>query len=100
VKPVWERVWEPEASGFDKRRKTVTFDGKGGGAERDRTADLVIANDALSQLSYSPSPVPRAWAREDFAFNDAQAAMQSLADRHLFRTRRTARRLTAESGEQ
>ena len=26
-----------------------------GGAERDRTADLVIANDALSQLSYSPS---------------------------------------------
>ena len=30
-----------------------------GGAERDRTADLVIANDALSQLSYSPSPVAR-----------------------------------------
>ena len=27
-----------------------------GGAERDRTADLVIANDALSQLSYSPVP--------------------------------------------
>ena len=27
----------------------------GGGAERDRTADLVIANDALSQLSYSPA---------------------------------------------
>jgi hypothetical protein len=26
-----------------------------GGAERDRTADLVIANDALSQLSYSPA---------------------------------------------
>lgn len=25
-----------------------------GGAERDRTAGLVIANDALSQLSYSP----------------------------------------------
>ena len=29
----------------------------GGGAERDRTADLVIANDALSQLSYGPVPV-------------------------------------------
>ena len=29
---------------------------KTGGAERDRTADLVIANDALSQLSYSPAP--------------------------------------------
>src|SRR3954471_9062965 len=27
-----------------------------GGAERDRTAGLVIANDALSQLSYSPVP--------------------------------------------
>jgi hypothetical protein len=29
--------------------------GSDGGAERDRTADLVIANDALSQLSYSPA---------------------------------------------
>ena len=28
-----------------------------GGAERNRTADLVIANDALSQLSYGPVPV-------------------------------------------
>ena len=27
---------------------------KAGGARRDRTADLVIANDALSQLSYGP----------------------------------------------
>jgi hypothetical protein len=27
-----------------------------GGAEEDRTPDLVIANDALSQLSYSPVP--------------------------------------------
>ncbi len=25
-----------------------------GGARRDRTADLIIANDALSQLSYGP----------------------------------------------
>ena len=30
-----------------------------GGAERDRTADLVIANDALSQLSYGPAPSHR-----------------------------------------
>ncbi len=29
---------------------------EGGGARRDRTADLVIANDALSQLSYGPFP--------------------------------------------
>lgn len=31
-----------------------------GGAERDRTADLIIANDALSQLSYSPVRTVRA----------------------------------------
>ena len=30
---------------------------RGGGAEGDRTPDLVIANDALSQLSYGPVPV-------------------------------------------
>ncbi len=28
---------------------------EGGGADRDRTDDLVIANDALSQLSYGPN---------------------------------------------
>jgi hypothetical protein len=27
-----------------------------GGASRDRTDDLIVANDALSQLSYSPAP--------------------------------------------
>jgi hypothetical protein len=27
-----------------------------GGASRDRTDDLIVANDALSQLSYSPKP--------------------------------------------
>jgi hypothetical protein len=27
-----------------------------GGASRDRTDDLIVANDALSQLSYSPEP--------------------------------------------
>src|SRR6218665_3950311 len=34
---------------------------RNGGAERDRTADLVIANDALSQLSYSPVPTVLIW---------------------------------------
>ena len=29
-----------------------------GGAEEDRTPDLVIANDALSQLSYGPQLLP------------------------------------------
>jgi hypothetical protein len=28
---------------------------KFGGADRDRTGGLVVANDALSQLSYSPT---------------------------------------------
>ena len=31
---------------------------KGGGAEGDRTPDLVIANDALSHLSYGPTRLP------------------------------------------
>jgi hypothetical protein len=31
---------------------------KAGGAEGNRTPDLVIANDALSQLSYGPFRVP------------------------------------------
>src|ERR1700761_934803 len=30
-----------------------------GGAERNRTAGLLIANEALSQLSYSPEPICR-----------------------------------------
>jgi hypothetical protein len=34
-------------------QKSTGF-GKIGGAEGDRTPDLVIANDALSQLSYGP----------------------------------------------
>ena len=33
------------------RKKTRKF----GGASRDRTDDLIVANDALSQLSYSPT---------------------------------------------
>jgi hypothetical protein len=32
-----------------------------GGAEGDRTPDLVIANDALSHLSYGPVPVRAGW---------------------------------------
>jgi hypothetical protein len=31
------------------------FIGEFGGAERDRTAGLLVANEALSQLSYSPT---------------------------------------------
>ncbi len=36
-----------------ERKENVS---RGGGAEGNRTPDLVIANDALSQLSYSPDP--------------------------------------------
>ena len=31
--------------------------GEFGGRDRDRTCDLVVANDALSQLSYTPTAV-------------------------------------------
>ena len=40
------------------RRRTLKDGFRGiwvGGAERDRTADLLIANEALSQLSYGPN---------------------------------------------
>ena len=43
-----------------------------GGAERDRTADLLIANEALSQLSYSPAVQ---------AADNAQAGQPSQAGR-------------------
>ena len=33
-----------------------------GGADRDRTGGLLVANQALSQLSYSPKPVVRLWS--------------------------------------
>ena len=55
-----------------KDRKTVTRQGFGqiitdtspetGGGERDRTDDLLLARQALSQLSYTPEIW---WARED-----------------------------------
>ena len=38
--------------------------GGAGGASRDRTGDLLVANQALSQLSYGPSAIARAPARE------------------------------------
>jgi hypothetical protein len=36
-----------------KQSRQVTE--RNGGASRDRTDDLIVANDALSQLSYSPT---------------------------------------------
>ncbi len=48
---------EAAAVDFDREPQGVDWSGqkKDGGARRDRTADLVIANDALSQLSYGPA---------------------------------------------
>src|SRR5690606_11821640 len=43
----------PFKAGLSNRRRMEDT----GGAEGDRTPDLVIANDALSQLSYGPVPV-------------------------------------------
>ena len=40
--------------------------GKSGGAREDRTPDLVIANDALSQLSYGPTVRQDTCARREF----------------------------------
>jgi hypothetical protein len=37
------------------QRKAEMWEGWNGGAERDRTAGLLVANEALSQLSYSPT---------------------------------------------
>ena len=57
----------PNSSGTDSRewQKIPISSGLGGGgAERDRTADLLIANEALSQLSYGPKvEAQRFWAR-------------------------------------
>ena len=40
-----------------------------GGADRVRTGDLLLAKQALSQLSYGPDPGRRSWwAREDLNF--------------------------------
>jgi hypothetical protein len=55
-----------------------------GGASRDRTDDLIVANDALSQLSYSPT---RWWvlsiilaAVHSFRLRNDSLTEESLAD--------------------
>jgi hypothetical protein len=40
-----------KAGAMEEQCEHETF----GGAKRDRTADLLVANEALSQLSYSPT---------------------------------------------
>jgi hypothetical protein len=41
--------------GAFEAKRSGTRNGFFGGASRDRTDDLIVANDALSQLSYSPT---------------------------------------------
>jgi hypothetical protein len=45
-----------EFSMIERRQETRQVIERFGGASRDRTDGLVVANDALSQLSYSPAP--------------------------------------------
>ena len=45
-------MYHTRAIGWGAAKNRVKF----GGASRDRTDGLVVANDALSQLSYSPIP--------------------------------------------
>ena len=40
------------------RRYRLEYKVRNGGARRDRTADLLLAKQALSQLSYSPTEEP------------------------------------------
>src|ERR1700736_3168729 len=39
----------------ERRLKDAYVSGEVGGRDRGRTGDLIVANDALSQLSYSPT---------------------------------------------
>jgi hypothetical protein len=40
---------------FSDPKDKIFFSREFGGRDRDRTCDLVVANDALSQLSYTPT---------------------------------------------
>jgi hypothetical protein len=51
---VAEHCIDADLGGFVAVRVLISL-GQGGGAKRDRTADLLVANEALSQLSYSPT---------------------------------------------
>jgi YggT family protein len=55
-----------------------------GGAERNRTAGLLIANEALSQLSYSPEPIRRSKARQGEGFRKAGEARQGAGKIQAF----------------
>jgi len=66
--------------GYESRRKTEIERSAVGGAEGDRTPDLIIANDALSQLSYSPV------RRMAHLWGAAMACQAACTQRRGFRT--------------
>jgi hypothetical protein len=51
------RVAENRSDEAIRGEPGIRKSGMDGGAERDRTAGLLVANEALSQLSYSPTPI-------------------------------------------
>ena len=57
-------------------------DWKHGGASRDRTDDLIVANDALSQLSYSPTAQKSCGAGEYFNSNKPAGERQRPCGSH------------------
>jgi hypothetical protein len=57
-----------------------------GGAERDRTAGLLVANEALSQLSYSPTG-DFSYLTSDAIFFEGWPAPNKIPFWHRFRWR-------------
>ena len=68
--------WRPVSNAAALKKPQQHQDKTFGGAERDRTADPLLAKQVLSQLSYSPTShrptgphlVTEGWAREDLNF--------------------------------
>jgi hypothetical protein len=52
------------AGGALRLAKDIAFRKTSGGARRDRTDDLLLAKQALSQLSYGPVPTDVSWCAE------------------------------------
>ena len=61
---VGQKLRSPDAKTNGQR--LMTNDGFSGGADRDRTGGLLVANQALSQLSYSPTIKWWAWVELNY----------------------------------
>jgi hypothetical protein len=76
-----------ERNGRSSKGESTDLAGFYGGAERDRTADLLVANEALSQLSYSP-PTRRASHTAFAGTTPSNNLSECTSKRHLTQTRR------------